>query len=77
MFQEPATVVLNVDIPRFGLTAGDIGTIVMEHAAGPGYIVEFVTLAGKTIAIETLSSAELRPIHADEIAHVRQIATVP
>ncbi len=77
MLEELDRAVLNVDLPQFGLTAGDIGTIVMVHAGGQGYTVEFVTLGGKTIAVETLADSELRPIHADEIAHVRQIVTVP
>jgi hypothetical protein len=64
--------VLLVDLPQQGLTAGDIGTVVMVHASGQGYTVEFLTLGGETIAVETLLAAQVRPVRPDEIAHVRQ-----
>ena len=75
MIEELERVVLLVDLPHHKLAAGDIGTVVMVHAHGQGYTVEFVTLGGQTIAVETLSAAEVRPIDPDEIAHARQRAT--
>lgn len=75
MLEEFDRAVLLADVPQSGLTAGDIGTVVMVHAGGQGYTIEFMTLDGKTIAVETLSANRVRPIHANEIAHVRQIAT--
>ena len=74
MLEELDRAVLLVDLPLQGLTAGDIGTVVMVHAGGQGYTVEFLTLGGETIAVETLSATHVRPIHPDEIAHVRQRA---
>lgn len=72
MLEELERAVLLVDLPAVGLTVGDIGTVVIIHAGGQGYTVEFLTLAGKTIAVETLSALQVRPVHPDEIAHVRQ-----
>ena len=74
MLEELERAVLLVDLPAQGLTAGDIGTVVMVHAGGQGYSVEFLTLGGETIAVETLAASQVRPVHPDEIAHVRQRA---
>jgi len=74
MLAELDRAVLLVDLPQQRLTAGDIGTVVMVHAGGQGYTVEFLTLGGETIAVETLTAAQVRPVRPDEIAHVRQRA---
>jgi hypothetical protein len=41
---------------------------------GKGCTVEFMTLAGKTIAVVTLLANQVRPIGKDEIAHARHVA---
>lgn len=46
MIKELDSVVLTSDIPEYGLASGDIGTVVMVHAKGAGYEVEFATLDG-------------------------------
>lgn len=71
--EEHASVVLRTDVPEHGLTAGDVGTVVKVHQGGAGYTAEFMTFAGETVAVVTLSSDQVRAIHPDEIAHVRQI----
>jgi hypothetical protein len=71
--EEHASVVLRTDMPEHGLTARDIGTVVMVHQGGAGYSVEFMTLTGETVAVVTLPADQVRAIHPDEIAHVRQI----
>jgi hypothetical protein len=68
------SVVLTTDLAEHGLSAGDIGTVVLVHEGGKGCTVEFMTLAGKTIAVVTLRADQVRPIAKDEIAHVRQVA---
>ena len=73
MIDELATVVLTTDMPERGLQAGDIGTVVMVHQAGQGYTVEFMTLSGDTVAVVTLPAEQVRPIRANEIAHVRAL----
>ena len=53
------------------LNRGDIGAVVHCYAEGKAYEVEFVTGEGKTIAVVTLESKDVRPMHANEILHVR------
>jgi hypothetical protein len=73
MLDELSNVVLTTDIEAHGLRAGDIGTIVLVHAGGAAYEVEFVTLAGDTLAVLTLPAERVRPVDAGEIAHVRSV----
>ncbi|WP_255772860.1 DUF4926 domain-containing protein [Dyadobacter pollutisoli] len=65
-------VVLAENIAELGLEIGDVGTVVMTHQNGKGFEVEFVTLDGKTIAVETLFLHQIRPVRQGEIAHVRE-----
>lgn len=67
-------IVLTTDLPKDGLKAGDIGTVVMVHQAGQGFEVEFVTLDGETLAVVSLSATQIRPIAHREIAHARPVA---
>ena len=53
---------------------GDIGIVVMIHEQGKGYEVEFFTLHGETLGVETLRSDQIRPVRTDELAHVRKLA---
>lgn len=62
MINEFDRVVLMGDIPSKKLKKGDIGTIVMIYpkvnltsSANSGFEVEFFTLDGKTLAVETLA----------------------
>ena len=73
MIEELASVVLTTDMPERGLQAGDIGTVVMVHQEGQGYTVEFMTLSGDTVAVVTLPADQVRPVRANEIAHVREL----
>jgi hypothetical protein len=74
MIREHDCVVLTHDLPEEGLKAGDIGTVVHIHQDGAGYEVEFMTLAGETVAVVALLPAQLRPIARCDLAHVRQLA---
>lgn len=74
MIEELEVVALTVPVPEHGLVAGDVGTVVMVCNGGEGYIVEFMTFKGKTIAIVTIDADAIRPIREREIAHVRQVA---
>ncbi len=73
MIKEFDRVVLKQDLPEKGLMHGDIGTVVMMHDSGKGYEVEFFTLDGKTLTVETLFADQVRKVETDEIAHVRKI----
>ena len=60
MIKELDSVVLTTDLPEHGLSAGDLGTVVLVHEGGKGCTVEFMTLAGKTIAVVTLLANQIR-----------------
>ena len=72
MISEHDCVILTQDLPDSGLKTGDIGTVVHLHGAGEGYEVEFITLAGETVAVVTLLPSQLRPIARGDLAHVRE-----
>jgi hypothetical protein len=67
-------VVLTTDLPEHELRAGDVGWVVMVHAGGTGYEVEFVTLAGETVSVVTVPADSIRPVQQNEIAHARRVA---
>ena len=74
MIKELDSVVLNTDLPEYGLSKGDIGTAVLVHEAGKGFTVEFMTPAGRTIATVTLTTSQVRLIAPDDIGHARSLA---
>jgi hypothetical protein len=74
MTKEHDCVVLTEDRPEDSLQAGDIGTVVHVHAGGAGYEVEFMTLAGETLAVVALLPRQLRAIARRDVAHVRELA---
>lgn len=63
MLKERDVVMLTRDLPKLGLKAGDVGTIVMVHAEAKLYDVEFMTYDGDTVALEPLAAELLRPVH--------------
>lgn len=73
MIREHDSVVLTEDLPADGLEAGDVGVVVHVHHAGEAFEVEFLTLEGKTVAIETVTAAQIRPVRSREIPHVREV----
>ena len=72
MLKELDSVVLTTDLQEHGLSAGDVGTIVLVHG-GEGYEVEFVTLDGDTLAVASLHPDQLRAAKPREIAHARAV----
>jgi Domain of unknown function (DUF4926) len=77
MIEELEDVILTCDLPKHGLTRGDIGTVVLVHKEGKGYEVEFTTLDGESIAVITLEANQVRLSKPREIAHVRDLAANP
>ena len=75
MIQEHDRIVLTAAIPAERLEAGDVGTVVHIYRDGAAYEVEFVTLAGKTIAVATVEAGQLRPVGKRDVNHVRELAT--
>ena len=70
--KELDSVVLRRAVPEAGLEVGDVGAIVHLHSP-ESFEVEFVSGEGDTIAVLTLPAADLRPIEAREILHVRSL----
>lgn len=74
MIKELDTVVLTHDIEKHGLKQGDIGAVVHRYRDGAIFEVEFVTAAGRTLAVLTLTSSDIRPISVRDVLHVRELA---
>jgi hypothetical protein len=72
-FKDLDTVVLVRDLPEAGLKAGDLGAIVFVHSP-EAFEVEFVTAAGGTQALVTLSAHEIRAVRDDDLLAVRSAA---
>lgn len=66
MYQD---VILTVDLPKDGLCAGDVGTLVERHTVPgkeEGYSVEFFDMMGRIVAVVTIPRSHLRaPTAAD------------
>lgn len=75
MIKELDQIVLTSDLPNEGLKAGDVGTIVDIHRRGEAFEVEFMTLAGETVAVTTVLASQVRPIGKREITHARELAS--
>ena len=69
------TVVLETDLPGHGLERGDIGAVV-EVYSSEAVDVEFVTAAGQTQALVTLSNTQIRPVGPYDIPSVRSLTAV-
>jgi hypothetical protein len=74
MIRDLDTVVLTHSMPDHGLEEGDVGAVVHIYSKDAAYEVEFVTAAGKTIAVVTVGQDDIRPMAATEILHVRELA---
>ena len=73
MIKEHDCVVLTKNLPEENLEAGDVGTVVHIHKNGAAYEVEFITLAGRTVAVATVEASQLRPVGNRDISHVREL----
>lgn len=74
MIKEHERVVLKTPVPAEGLEAGDVGTVVHIYKDGLAFEVEFTTLDGKTAAVVTVESSQVRPVGKREIASARTLA---
>jgi hypothetical protein len=74
MIKELDTVVLTHDVPQHALKKGDVGAVVHCYSGGKAFEVEFVTAQGKTVAVLTLSDADIRPMESQEILHARKLS---
>ena len=71
MFPEHSPVVLTAPLPALGLEPGDVGVVVHVHAGGTAYEIEFMSLDGRTIGVQTLRANQLRPVSASAVPHER------
>ena len=76
MIHELDMVVLTHDFEESGLKLGDIGAVVDCYDNGAAFEVEFVTAEGQTVALLTLTQADVRPMGSREILHVREFAPI-
>ena len=75
MMKELDQIVLTADLPKEGLKAGDVGMVVHIHRGGETFEVEFMTLAGETIAVTTVLASQIRPVGKREITHARELTS--
>jgi hypothetical protein len=68
-------VVLVRDLPAEGLQSGDLGTVV-EILDAHSFDVEFVAASGRTQALVTLTTADIRPVRDDDLVAVRPTRAV-
>jgi hypothetical protein len=66
------TVVLTHDLPTHHLCTGDLGAVV-EVYEPDGIEVEFVTASGRTGALVTLRSEDVRPVAETDLVAVRSL----
>jgi len=67
-------IVLQEDVAGGRLKAGDVGTILTVYNEGQAFEVEFVTLTGEAVAVETLLPHQIRTVRASEVMAVRDMA---
>ena len=72
MIAEHSSVVLTESLPAAGLEAGDVGIVVHVHRDGEAFEVEFMTLDGNTLSVETLTSTQIRAARNRDTPHVRE-----
>jgi len=75
MFTLLETVVLERDVSEAGLRAGDLGAIV-EIFDSDHFEVEFVAASGRTQALVTLSSGDIRHVNDSDLIAVRSLQPV-
>jgi len=71
VIREHDRVVLLADVPKNGLKAGDVGTVVHVYSGGAAYEVEVMTLTVETLAVLTLSADQVREVRKGEVTHAR------
>lgn len=66
-------VVFTVDLPQYGLLAGDVGTVADIHLSGNAYEVEVFRVDGSTYDVVTVQEGQIRPATKNEVTHARAI----
>ena len=60
MLKEYSQVVLTKPLPSLRLEPVDVGVVVHVYDQGRAYEVDFLTLDGNTVGVETVGAADLR-----------------
>ena len=66
------TVVLDRDLPEHGLQRGDLGAVVQVYGE-TGLEVEFVNAAGRTQALVSLTTSDVRAVLDTDLIAVRPL----
>lgn len=66
------TIVLEEDLPKYGLRRGDIGAVVAIYSPDD-FEVEFVTASGHTQALIHLGKRQVRAVEPHDIPAVRSL----
>jgi len=69
---EAETIVLDRDLPEHGLRRGDLGAVVQVYEP-EGLEVEFVTASGRTQALITLKTDDVRTVRDEDLISVRTL----
>jgi hypothetical protein len=72
MFNVLDTVVLDRDLPEHGLRRGDLGAVVDVYSPD-GLEVEFVVASGRTQALLTLRTSDVRAVGDQDLIAVRDL----
>ena len=71
-------VVLLRDVPEHGLRAGDVGVVVEvfsgRESVPAGYMIEFMTLTGETVAVVDVTADHVRPVGERDMPQARAMA---
>ncbi len=73
MIEEFERVALTIDLPEYGLKAGDMGTVVDITSNGQQITIEFFTLDGETFAVVPVKPDQVRRVGRREIASARPL----
>ena len=72
MLKEHSQVVLKKPLPSLGLEPGDVGVVISVYERGSAYEVEFLTVDGHTIGLQTIDAKDLRPAIGNAVVHERE-----
>ena len=68
-------VVLERELPAHGLKRGDLGAVVEQYGSD-AFAVEFVAGSGRTQALVTLASRDIRAVSDDDLIAVRRAQAI-
>jgi hypothetical protein len=74
MTKELDRLVLTAPLPSEHLESGDVGTVVHVYKDGDAVEVEFTAPDGRTAAVVTVATTQVRPVSRREITHARELA---